>query len=464
MSYGILSEARIANVSQRYVVCLYALSTNDTLGANFNQTQPAVRSCGADLPPRPDPGLGNAVTGYQNDRGPKDPFSPQPGLVSGTGSGHVPGVVQAAVSEPSAPQSGSNNWGDEDGAPPYRPMTYGALDLGTNNCRLLLAKPSRRGFMVVDAFSRIIRLGEGVSQSGRLSDAAMNRTIDALKVCAAKLARSGTTRARCVATEACRAAQNGEEFLERVKRELGLKIEVLSRESEASLAVAGCATLIDFRSDYVLVFDIGGGSSELVWLDLTGTQIDDDGNSRQPIEKSIAAWTSLPTGVVTLAEKFGGKHVTAEIFEAMVAHVEGLIRPFENMHRFRQRVSSADVHMLGTSGTVTTVAGIYLKLPRYDRSRVDGCWLNVPDVRNVTMRLVNHSYDERVAEPCIGPERADLVLAGCAILEAILRTWPSERLRVADRGLREGILTTLMTEDGVYRSSRRRRNGGNGRR
>ena len=318
--------------------------------------------------------------------------------------------------------------------------------------------------MVVDAFSRIIRLGEGVSQTGRLSDAAMDRTVDALRVCAAKLARSGTTRARCVATEACRAALNGEEFLARVKRELGLDIEVLSRESEAGLAVAGCATLIDYRSDYVLVFDIGGGSSELVWLDLTATELDDDGNSRLPAEKSIAAWTSLPTGVVTLAEKFGGRHVTPSIFEAMVAHVEGLIRPFENEHKFRHRISNSDVHFLGTSGTVTTVAGIYLKLPRYDRSRVDGCWLNIPDVRAVTARLVANSYEERVAEPCIGPERADLVLAGCAILEAILRTWPSDRLRVADRGLREGILTTLMTEDGVYRTGRRRRLGGNGRR
>jgi exopolyphosphatase / guanosine-5'-triphosphate,3'-diphosphate pyrophosphatase len=363
---------------------------------------------------------------------------------------------------PASHGSSSHGW-DDDG-PVYRPQTYGALDLGTNNCRLLLAKPSRRGFMVVDAFSRIIRLGEGVSQSGRLSDAAMDRTIDALRVCAAKLARSGTKRARCVATEACRVASNGEHFLSRVRNELGLEIEVLSREAEAGLAVAGCATLIDYRSDYVLVFDIGGGSSELVWLDLTGTELDDEGNTRLPVEKSIAAWTSLPTGVVTLAEKFGGRHVTPSIFEAMVAHVEGLIRPFENAHQFRHRISNSDVHFLGTSGTVTTVAGIYLKLPRYDRSRVDGCWLNIPDVRGVTSRLVGNSYEERVAEPCIGPERADLVLAGCAILEAILRTWPSDRLRVADRGLREGILTTLMTEDGVYRTGRRRRLGGNGRR
>lgn len=339
---------------------------------------------------------------------------------------------------------------------------YGALDLGTNNCRLLLAKPSRRGFRVVDAFSRIIRLGEGVAQTGQLSNAAMDRTVEALRVCAAKLNRSGTQRVRCVATEACRIAGNGGEFLARVKDELDLDIEVLSREDEAGLAVAGCSSLIDYRSDYVLVFDIGGGSSELVWLDIQGQ--DSAATRAAPCDRhglrpAMAAWTSLPVGVVTLAETFGGRSVTPDVFEAMVAHVEGLIRPFEDKHRFCDRTRDANIHLLGTSGTVTTVAGIHLGLPRYDRSRVDGCWMHTRDVHDITYSLLDRSYEERVAEPCIGLDRADLVLAGCAILEAVLRTWPSERLRVADRGLREGILTTLMSEDGVYRAGRRRRGG-----
>ncbi len=337
---------------------------------------------------------------------------------------------------------------------------YGALDLGTNNCRLLLARPSRRGFRVVDAFSRIIRLGEGVSQTGRLSDAAMRRTIDALRVCATKLARSDVTRARCVATEACRIASNGRDFLRRVEGEVGLKLEVLDRETEASLAVSGCASLIDYRADYVLVFDIGGGSSELIWIDLTkGTNggSNADGGRRAGVKPHIAAWTSLPVGVVTLAERFGGHHVTAESFEQMVSYVAGLIKPWEGLHRFSELANGGNVHLLGTSGTVTTVAGIHLGLKRYDRARVDGCWLQIEEIQRVTYALLARSYEERVAEPCIGHERADLVLAGCAILEAILRTWPAERLRVADRGLREGILATLMSEDGVYRAGRRRR-------
>ena len=348
--------------------------------------------------------------------------------------------------------------------PDGRGPVYGALDLGTNNCRLLLARPSRRGFRVVDAFSRIIRLGEGISQSGRLSEPAMIRTIDALRVCAQKLERAGTHRARLVATEACRSAANSPEFLARVKSEVGLQIEVLTPEEEAVLAVAGCATLIDTSADYALVFDIGGGSSELVWIDLRRISGSGPHAASRIIEcvrrgNGQSVWTSLPVGVVTLAERFGGCVVTPEIFEAMVTYVAGLIAPFEDRHQFRRRISGSAVHFLGTSGTVTTVAGIQLGLPRYERSKVDGCWMKVSDVNRVTYDLLGRSYEQRVAEPCIGQDRADLVLAGCAILEAIIRAWPCERLRVADRGLREGILSSLMMEDNTFRSGRRRRKG-----
>lgn len=336
---------------------------------------------------------------------------------------------------------------------------YGALDLGTNNCRLLLARPSRRGFRVVDAFSRIIRLGEGVSQTGRLSEPAMARTLDALRVCAAKLGRANVRRSRLVATEACRVAENGREFLARVHDKLGLEIEILTREVEARLAVSGSAALIDQSCDYVLVFDIGGGSSELILLDLTrrGRHRDRRPAGRVDAQHCLVAWTSLPIGVVTLAERFGGRHVTENDFEAMVAATQVMLADFEAQHGVAGRLHGRRMHMLGTSGTVTTVAGIQLGLKRYDRNRVDGCWLNVGDVRGVTTDLIGRSYEQRVAEPCIGRDRADLVLAGCAILEAILRMWPCERLRVADRGLREGILTTLMLEDGVFAPARRRR-------
>jgi exopolyphosphatase / guanosine-5'-triphosphate,3'-diphosphate pyrophosphatase len=357
-----------------------------------------------------------------------------------------------------------------DGVPAIRPLLspnpgngpppdiYAALDLGTNNCRLLVARPSRRGFQVVDAFSRIIRLGEGITATGRLSDSAMQRTAEALRICASKIGRHRVERYRLVATEACRVATNGEAFLARIRSDVGLDIEMLSRENEAKLAVSGCASLIDTSVDLVLVFDIGGGSSELIWLDLNKRP----GPWRKPMgDKSeihgcIAAWTSLPVGVVNLADRFGGRHVTPDTFEAMVTAVTELIAPFEAAHNFKQRINQERVHLLGTSGTVTTVAGIHMGLPRYDRIKVDGCWLNTSDIQRITYGLAAKSYEERVAEPCIGRDRADLVLAGCAILEALLRMWPAERLRVADRGLREGILATLMSEDGHHRAGRGR--------
>lgn len=339
------------------------------------------------------------------------------------------------------------------------PSIYAALDLGTNNCRLLIARPTRRGFHVVDAFSRIVRLGEGVMSTGRLSEPAMTRALDALRICQSKIRRHRVGSAKLVATEACRIAANGPDFIDRIRRDLGLDIEILSREEEAKLAVSGCASLIDLESDHAMVFDIGGGSSELIWLDLDRRR----GHWRRSLadrldaHTCITAWTSLPVGVVSMAERFDGRNVTPESFEAMVGHVADMIEPFEREHRLSEKVSRRNVHLLGTSGTVTTVAGILLGLPRYDRNRVDGCWLATPDVRAVTSSLLHRTYEQRIAEPCIGRERADLVLAGCAILEAVLRMWPAQRLRVADRGLREGILATLMAADGHHQDRGRRR-------
>jgi exopolyphosphatase / guanosine-5'-triphosphate,3'-diphosphate pyrophosphatase len=317
-------------------------------------------------------------------------------------------------------------------------LVYGALDLGTNNCRLLLAKPSVSGFTVVDAFSRIVRLGEGASLTGRLSERAMLRTIDALRVCANKLIWRKVTRRRLIATEACRIAENGLEFIDRVHAETGLELEVIDRETEARLAVAGAEPLIDEAADKVLVFDIGGGSTELMWLERNGGR------------HAIHEWVSLPAGVVTIAEKFGGMDVSAETYAAMRRHMFDLLAPFAARIAARRSGMIAPDHLLGTSGTVTTIAGVQLRLRRYDRSKVDGCWLTSADIDEVAARLLAMSYEERAANACIGRDRADLVLGGCAILDEIRTAFPAERLRVADRGLREGILAHLMREDGTY--------------
>ena len=323
----------------------------------------------------------------------------------------------------------------------YSSATYAALDLGTNNCRLLVARPTRDGFRVIDAFSRIIRLGEGVTASGRLSDAAIARAVDALRVCRAKMRNRGVTRTRLIATEACRAAGNGQEFLSRVREEADIQLEIVDRETEARLAATGCTPLIDPQAEGVILFDIGGGSSELVRL---GRPVP---TPHGPPYPEIQAWVSIPVGVVTLAERHGGVTVSREIFETMVAEVAVFVDRFAAEHGG----GLGGLHMLGTSGTVTTIAGVYLDLPRYERRRVDGCWMSDVQVSSVVERLLAMSYQDRVANPCIGAERADLVLAGCAILEAIRRVFPCERLRVADRGLREGMLVQMMREDGVWR-------------
>ncbi|MDH6229743.1 exopolyphosphatase/guanosine-5'-triphosphate,3'-diphosphate pyrophosphatase [Mesorhizobium soli] len=328
---------------------------------------------------------------------------------------------------------------------------FAALDLGTNNCRLLMAVPGRPGqFRVVDAFSRIVRLGEGLSSSGRLSRPAMDRAVEALKICGDKLRSRSIKRARLIATEACRSAENGAEFLDRVEAEAGLKLEIIDRQTEARLAVSGCGSLVERDTNGVVLFDIGGGSSEIALIDLSGR--------RSPrLANHIVSWTSLPVGVVSLAERFGGRHVTPDIFSAMVDDVTGLIAAFKERDRINHLMDNSRFHLLGTSGTVTTLAGVHLGLERYDRRRVDGLWMDNASVDGMIERLLGWDFQARVANACIGADRADLVLAGCAILEAIRRVWPSERLRVADRGLREGILSELMADDGVWR--RNWRNG-----
>jgi len=317
--------------------------------------------------------------------------------------------------------------------------TYAALDLGTNNCRLLIARPSGDGFRVVDAFSRIIRLGEGVAASRRISEVAIARAVEALLVCRDKMRARGVMRARLIATAACRAAENTEEFRRRVAKEAGLELEIIDPATEARLAATGCTELFDPSATGVILFDIGGGSSELVRLNRRPS----DGPG--PPTPDIVDWASLPVGVVTLAERYGGNTVSRQTYDAMVDEVAGFVDRFAAGHR-----GLDGFHTLGTSGTVTTIAGVFLRLRRYDRRRVDGCWLTDDEVSRVVAELMAMSFDERAANPCIGAERADLVLAGCAILDAIRRAFPSPRLRVADRGLREGMLVEMMREDGVW--------------
>jgi len=326
--------------------------------------------------------------------------------------------------------------------------TYAALDLGTNNCRLLVARaaPAGRGqdgFRVIDSFSRIVRLGEGLSRTGELGAAAIERTLYALEICRDKMRARGVTRRRLIATEACRSASNGAEFLAKVRAATGLELEIVDHETEARLAAAGSASLADSAAEGVILFDIGGGSSELIWLAAAAPSCAQS-NDIAPGER-IRFWVSLKIGVVTLAEEFGGIEVSGAKFEAMIDYAARKLETFVAMAAGEAR--GRHFHLLGTSGTVTTIAGVFLGLARYDRRRVDGLWMSSGQVDHAVANLRKMTYEERAANGCIGHGRADLVLAGCAILEAIRRAFPADRVRIADRGLREGMLIQLMRAD-----------------
>jgi exopolyphosphatase/guanosine-5'-triphosphate,3'-diphosphate pyrophosphatase len=331
---------------------------------------------------------------------------------------------------------------------------YAALDLGTNNCRLLIAERSASGGLrVVDSHSQIVRLGEGLARTGLLSEAAMARAIDALRRCVDKVRRHGPVEARYIATQACRAASNGRAFLNHVHRTLGLRMETITPKEEAKYALLGSLDLVDPSHDFALVIDIGGGSTELCWIDAkTAVSRGVEGCSLRP---PILGWASFPVGVVTLAESFEDK--AEGWYDRMVEHVRVLLMANDAASRFGPLFQAGRGQLIGNSGTVTSLAGVHLRLQRYQRSAVDGVWLSREGAAEARRRLHDATPAERAAEPCIGPERADLVLSGCAILDAVWSVWPAERLRVGDRGLREGILLSLMHGAGAGRSRRKRR-------
>ena len=335
--------------------------------------------------------------------------------------------------------------------------TFAALDLGTNNCRLLIAKPAPGGFRIVEAYSNIVRLGEGLSQTGRLAEHAMERALYALNICAEKIARRRCVKVKAVATQACRSAENGDAFVDRVHRETGIVLQIISPEEEAHLAVAGCLNLLDRSAHAALVVDVGGGSTELSWVDLRVGRLDPDPRNFAAHRLPVMAWISIPVGVVTLAERFPEDDADrGGWYRAMVEAMKTDIAVCREAEIVRPAFDAGHAHLVGTSGAITSLAGIHLGLKRYDRRRVDGLWMSRGECEATADRLLGVDVKGRAAEPCIGPERADLVLAGAAILQAVQELWPCERVRVADRGLREGLLMSLMSKPPRRRRRARR--------
>ena len=335
---------------------------------------------------------------------------------------------------------------------------YAALDLGTNSCRMLIARPQGSGFHVVDSFSKSVQLGAGLEKTGRLSRGSMSRTIQALRICQQKLRYNKVRRMRMVATEACRRALNGDEFMKRIQRETGLRLDIIKPEEEAQLAVISCAPLVSPKTENLLVVDIGGGSTELVWIDISKLPKKErrqaimrlhlgfkQAKSDRPMAK-VVGWISVPLGVATLRDQFNDVEDDAARFALMSWFFE------ENLQDFTPYQSAQPqerFQIVGTSGTVTTVAASHLGLKRYDRTKIDGLRMTSDQIDKVIHSYLAMGPGGRRKDPRIGSDRAALIMSGAAILQALMRCWPTDRLSVADRGLREGLLYAQMSEDGV---------------
>ncbi|MFP7673130.1 Ppx/GppA phosphatase family protein [Marivita sp. S0852] len=335
---------------------------------------------------------------------------------------------------------------------------YAALDLGTNSCRMLIAQPKGNQFHVVDSFSKSVQLGAGLEKTGRLSRASMNRTISALRVCQQKLRRHDVRQMRLVATEACRRAHNAREFIRQVKRETGLTLEIIQTEEEARLAVISCAPLVSTKTEQLLVVDIGGGSTELVWIDLSAVPAMErpraimrlhagfhTQDSPFPAAK-VVDWISVPLGVATLRDQFSDVESDSARYALMSWYFEENLAEFAP---YKDEQARDGFQIVGTSGTVTTVAASHLGLKRYDRNKVDGLRMTSDQIEKVISGYLHLGPEGRRRDPRIGQDRQALIMSGAAILQALLRCWPTDRLSVADRGLREGLLYAQMSANGV---------------
>lgn len=335
---------------------------------------------------------------------------------------------------------------------PQSAEVYAALDLGTNNCRLLIASTSQKGasgtyeLKIMDSFSRIVRLGDSISKTGRLSGEAIERTIDALSVCKKKMQKYKLTSCRLVATEACRRAVNTLDFIKRVKKELGLNIEVINNEEEAKLAVIGCSSLIRQNADKAIVFDIGGGSTEVIWIDAKALEQKRQNKALNysNLEGVIIDWISIDSGVMNLTEQFGGTSFVDVTYKDMVRYIHDKLLLFSEKNKIIDAVKKESVQMLSTSGTLTTLAALEMGLPKYDRNKVDGVTMEISEIKHTIEAIKKMRPSERFNNGCIGPERADFILTGCAVFEAISKLWPVGSITIADRGVREGIIISLM--------------------
>ncbi len=327
---------------------------------------------------------------------------------------------------------------------------YAVIDLGTNSCRLVIATPTTTSFRVVETYSKVVRLGEGIIQDNNLAPKAMRRTIQALKVCRGVIDEyMPITALRFVATAACRRAQNVAQFVEMARREAGIELEVISSKEEARLSVVGCLPLLIRKIKRVLVFDIGGGSTQISLARVT-----DSGKT------FIEGFVSLPYGVVTISEAFAGHEMSTLEYSTVVERTQVILQEFEDKYHIRQAIANQEIQVIGTSGTVTVIGAVHLRLPRYNRSAVDGIAISAPDIEYTINKIKTMGVEGRCKHPCIGRSKSDLTIAGCAVIEALMTFWPISEITVADRGIREGILLDMMHAKRVSENGGKKRRGG----
>jgi len=305
-------------------------------------------------------------------------------------------------------------------------MRLAAIDLGTNTVRLLVTEADRTAaWRVIDQDQRVTRLGEGLRTSGTLGDQAMARTTTAVVEYVERAARAGATDVLVCATSAVRDADNGAAFVQMLERRTGRPVRVVSGDEEARLTLRGVLYGLPPIAGPLIVFDIGGGSTEFILAE----------------GGALSLAVSLRLGVVSLAERFPfpatvDRDRYAELTNEVRAHLATGLPPAVRQRR-------ADL-LVGTAGTVTTLAALDLGLRAYDSRRVQGHRLSRRAIEALGERLGALSMAERAALPCLEPGRADLIIPGLAIVEATLECVGVETLIVSDYGFREGIIVEAL--------------------
>lgn len=307
---------------------------------------------------------------------------------------------------------------------------FASIDLGTNTVRLLVVTGNSKGFTTLHSNQLITRLGEGLSHSGILKDIAMERTIKAVLDFKREASKYSPFAIWVAATSAVREAKNRNEFIEKIREVTGLELEVIPWEEEARRTLLGVFSGLDGNIKKAIVFDIGGGSTEYI---LT-------------VDKRLVKSVGTALGVVHLSEKYIRKDPVDDgeliILESVITNKIRNVK--SQLHDVL--CTMHDVRLIGTAGTVTTIAALDLNLHPYDPAKVNGYVLNIENVKEILKKLKNMTLEERRNIPALESGREDLIIPGAVIVIKTMEIFGFNEMIVSDYGLREGIILAKMSE------------------